>query len=279
LLTNIQGAAMQKIDLILKEGEGQFVEFKRGLSDIASELVAFANASGGRIYIGIDDHGVVPGINVDNALKSRIEDIARNCDPSIRITLNVHSHSGKEILEIDVLEGADKPYQCKDGFYLRQGANSQKLKRNEITSLIITTHGRTFDSQINNDFDFKRDFDSEKFKKYLELAGLDVKIKKETLLTSLEVMKNNKITNAGALFFSKEPQRFLRNSVFTCALFRGKERTDVIDRKEINGGLFEIVEDVMKFVEKNTRVAELFFNFVSKPRRSCVFPALRLTLS
>jgi hypothetical protein len=39
------------------------------------------------------------------------------------------------------------------------------------------------------------------------------------------------------------------------------------------------ITEVIQSLNRYTRIPELFFNFVSKPRRSCVFPALRLTLS
>ncbi len=45
------------LDHIINEGEGYFAEFKRSVSsDLAKEMVAFSNASGGNIYVGIDDY-------------------------------------------------------------------------------------------------------------------------------------------------------------------------------------------------------------------------------
>ena len=42
----------------LTHGEGQFVEFKEALDKgLSKELVAFANASGGRLYLGVTDAG------------------------------------------------------------------------------------------------------------------------------------------------------------------------------------------------------------------------------
>ncbi len=44
-----------ELALIMDEGEGYMLEFKRNVnSDLPKELVAFANASGGRIVIGIE---------------------------------------------------------------------------------------------------------------------------------------------------------------------------------------------------------------------------------
>lgn len=45
-----------ELDTILQEGEGYYLEFKENVnSDLAKEMAAFANSSGGRILIGIDD--------------------------------------------------------------------------------------------------------------------------------------------------------------------------------------------------------------------------------
>ncbi len=50
---------MTVIGLIIREGGGQFCEFKRGLS---AEICALANSAGGRIYSEIDDNTTVSEI-------------------------------------------------------------------------------------------------------------------------------------------------------------------------------------------------------------------------
>ena len=127
------------------------MEFKESFDkSISKEIIAFANSSGGRIFLGISDDGKIKGanpvrelhlstsldkkylvgrarfsngVNPTNKLKSQIQDIAKNCDPAIKIKLKEF----KNILIIEIKEGADKPYKCSSGFYLRQGANSQKM--------------------------------------------------------------------------------------------------------------------------------------------------------
>jgi len=75
-----------ELKFVLSEGEGQYIEFKEKLDkSLAKEVVSFANASGGRIYLGITDTAKVKGIEINNKLKSQIQDLARNCDPSIVI--------------------------------------------------------------------------------------------------------------------------------------------------------------------------------------------------
>lgn len=52
----------EELSELLEMGEGQFIEFKENLDkDFASVIVSFANSSGGKIYLGITDKGIVKG--------------------------------------------------------------------------------------------------------------------------------------------------------------------------------------------------------------------------
>lgn len=77
------------LDILLQEGEGVMLEYKEGLSSsFARELVGFANTAGGRILLGVRDDGTVKGIADTNELRARIQDIACNCDPPVKILLH-----------------------------------------------------------------------------------------------------------------------------------------------------------------------------------------------
>ena len=208
----------KELEFILQQGEGQYIEFKESFDkSLAKEIVAFANANGGRIFLGVDDKGKLKRINITNRLKSQILDIAKNCDPSIKVVLEEFSN----IIIINVYEGGDKPHKCSSGFYLRQGANSQKMTRDEILDFAVCEGKIKFDSQINNRFDFEKDFDKEKLDNYLKRAGLSNLIPVKNILKDLGVSDGN-FNNAGVLFFAKKPQQFIPPSVFTCVLFRDK---------------------------------------------------------
>jgi len=107
----------KKLNFILKKGEGQYIEFKEGLNNLNREIVAFANSSGGRIFLGVGDNNFIKGIKITNKLKSQIQDIARNCEPFIFVDLEEFEN----VLIIKVNEGENKPYSCKEGFYMRMG--------------------------------------------------------------------------------------------------------------------------------------------------------------
>jgi ATP-dependent DNA helicase RecG len=47
------------LSIILKQGEDYRIEFKENISGVEKDLVAFANSSGGRIFLGITDKGKI----------------------------------------------------------------------------------------------------------------------------------------------------------------------------------------------------------------------------
>lgn len=57
--------------------------------------------------------------------------------------------------------------------------------------------------------------------------------------------------NAGVLFFAEEPTKFLRHAVVDCILFKGKEKLDILDRKEFKDPLFINVKKALVFLQQH----------------------------
>ena len=57
------------LEAIIRSGESETVEFKESFNDAVIEaLSAFANASGGTVFVGIADDGTVKGISVSQKI-------------------------------------------------------------------------------------------------------------------------------------------------------------------------------------------------------------------
>lgn len=239
------------IKAVIKEGEGQKIEFKERSSTLAPEIVAFANASGGRIYTGIADNGEIHATRLTNRLKSQIADMARNCDPPLKVNV-WEDQSG--VIIVEVPEGPDKPYKCKEGFFLRIGPNSQKLKRDEIVCLIQHAGKLRFDEIINEDFIFPRDFDRAEWEEYRTLAGYPATIGIEDALMNIGVasLQQRKFlfTNAAILFFAKKPQKFHPEARITCIKYRGQSRYEIMDRREFDGTILKQLDCALAFFER-----------------------------
>ena len=256
---------MLKID----QGEGQRIEFKEKPKHLEREMVAFANASGGTILIGVNDNSKISGIQLTNKLKSAIQDKARNCDPPVSVIIKGHP---EKIIEVEVEEGINKPYRCRGGFFLRNGPNSQKLNRDEILQMILSEGKFHFDETINKDFYYATDFDKEKLDQYLDFAEIEHNAPCEDILSSLDVAKQSadgiKICQAGVLFFAKEPQRFLKESYITCVRYAGSDRFSVIDREEILGEPVNLIENSINFIKRNIKKG---YSISDKPQRQEIF--------
>ena len=111
---------MKKRELkeLIEQGEGYFVEFKEQIGvGLDKEMVAFANASGGKIVIGVADGGKIIGCTTDNTVRSKVQDIANNCDPRILIHIKTLRYEGVKLLVVSVDESLDKPVRCSKGFF------------------------------------------------------------------------------------------------------------------------------------------------------------------
>ena len=107
-----------------------------------------ANTIGGKILLGVRDDGNLTPLKDPNVLRARIQDFARNCDPSVKVLVEPVG----EVMVVHVRESDTKPVQCSEGFFWRQGAVTQKLSRNEIRDYFRNEGAIRFDTSISTAF-------------------------------------------------------------------------------------------------------------------------------
>ena len=252
----------KQIKNLILTGEGYNIEFKQSLDkSFIEEVCAFANASGGTILIGISDEGKVIGVDTSNRSRSKIQDILNRLEPKLKTKVEVK----KDIIVIHVPEGKEKPYGCPKGFFIRIGANCQKMTRNEIIKFFKKEDTIRFEELVNKKANFKEDFDSQAFKRFLQLAGISRTIKYESLLQNLSCLtEDKKMTNLGVLFFAKDIDFIMNYARVDCILFKGTERVRILNRKEYMGGLLDNIENALSFVKKHT---DTEYVITGNPRR------------
>ena len=245
-----------ELDILLSEGEGSMLEFKERLSSsFARELVALAKAAGGKILLGVSDNGTLKGIPDSNELRARIQSIARNCDPPVKLLLE---RVGK-VTVVTVRESDAKPVQCSDGFFWRQGAVTQKLSPDEIRDFFQSEGTVRFDFSLNARFRYPEDFDQDKFNAWLRDSRINPTASVEDVLVNIDVAERSggrlRMRNAGALFVARDVLSHFPQAYVTCLLARGTEKTEILDRKDFAGGAVADIEDSLRFIERNIRTA------------------------
>lgn len=107
----MQLAALKKL---VAQGEGQRLEFKRKAAfpeKIVREVVAFANAEGGTLLVGIDDNGEIPGLkHPDDDEYVLRQAIAKHCNPPVKYDLErVKIGLNRQVLVYQIHESEAKP--------------------------------------------------------------------------------------------------------------------------------------------------------------------------
>lgn len=234
-----------ELENLIKIGEGLTLEFKKSPgSNIGREICAFANAKGGRIILGVDDNGRIVGVNNHNKLKSEMQATARNIEPPLLLDIETVN----DILVVKVPEGKNKPYSVNGRFYIREGANSQQLNRDEIREFFYKEGLVFFDDRLNNKFDMEKDFSESRFQRFKRLADIPDGLDKYDILRNLEIVKDDRITNAGILLLSEKVTRFIRSATITCVLFQGTTKYRILDRKEFDEDIYTNYDSAMNYL-------------------------------
>ena len=213
---------------------------------------AFANGLGGSLFFGIDNDGVVKGLNdvqhVCEAISSKIRDYM---DPLPEVEMIPHDIDGLHILQLKVYAGHYTPYYyVGDGqrvAFVRIGDESLPATAEQMVRLVLKGSNKTYDS-LHTDYKvedyaftilantFKDRTKQEWDKKYLLSFGL--------------VTGAGNLTNAGALFADDCP---LWQSRLYCTRWDGMEKGDAINDAEFTGNILLLLREAMAFVKANTR--------------------------
>ncbi len=241
-------------ELIIK-GEGHHLEFKQeeeNNNDYAKAIVSFANTDGGKILIGIKDDGTIVGVSNSDSIMQRIGNIAyNNCEPPITIIQETANINGKIIVIVNVPKGTQRPYKTNNGkYYVRSSNLCRDASREELLRIFQSSKSIFYDeaSVINAGIS---EFNFESFKKFIN-NYLTLEIEDETDLfnyaKNFHLLDENQIsTITGILFFGNEPQKFLPQARIIIAAINGTDISiEPFDKKEINGTIPEMIEDVEK---------------------------------
>ena len=245
------------LEAIVSEGESYKIEFKASPDKtLPSEVCAFANAAGGRIFIGVSDENKIVGIDVSNAARSRIQDTINKVEPNLNVKLDIFEN----VIVLTVPEGTQKPYSCPTGFYLRSGSNTQKLDRDSIIEFLHNEGRVRYDEIVREDLPIDERFNEAGYKRYIKTAKISEVLDRNAILKNLNCagLFDEKFcfTNAGALFFRINNEDVVfRHAGIVCALYKGTDKAYILDAKELNGDIVSNVDDAMVFLKKHLRVS------------------------
>lgn len=213
---------------------------------------AFANCLGGSLFYGVDNDGIVRGIDdvqhVCESISIRIRD---NMDPLPDVEMIPHDINGLHVLQLKVNSGHYTPYYyVGDGqriAFVRNGDESLPATAEQMVRLVLKGTNKTYDS-LHTAFkveDYSFTILANTFKSRTKQEW-DLKY----LLSFGLVTNLGHLTNAGALFAD---DCGLSQSRLYCTRWNGIDKDDAINDAEFKGNILFLLREAMSFVKANTR--------------------------
>ena len=251
-------------------GEGQHIEFKEAVPskvrELSEEVCAFSNATGGYIFIGVNNKSdFVKGFTIDNTKRSSIQDSLDAIQPAVYSELYPLTVKGREIWVIEVQEGDQKPYVASGSIFVRRGANSQKLRTpTEIRQLFDDAGALHYDEAMNKWFKME-EVSTQAVRAFKEKAGITSTSPDSELIWNMGLLgKKGEMTNVVPMFFSDECGKRIPQAVVRCVLFKGTNKVHIIDSKTIGGPLLSQYNETTKWLKQRLAVEYIMDGFNSR---------------
>ena len=276
---------VRELQEIVEKGEDAFTEFKDERArpdDIAASLVAFANAQGGKLIIGVSDEGEIIGVGDPDRLMQRVDQISfNNCEPPITCFQEKVKIDARIVIVVHIPQGGQRPYRTNRGiFYIRTSSGRRQATREELLRIFQEARALNPDEipipeTSLGDLDIRsfEGFFRETFGRTLDEEGVEV----ERVLVNMKLMNDEGLlTTTGVILFGKEPQRYLPWAKIHIVRFEGKEIGErLLDQKEITGTLFEQLEEAERVLKSHIKVAGRIEGFKRRDIHEIPLEALR----
>jgi len=269
--------ALELLDTIQK-GETSEVQFKVRVNDaykLGTEMVAFANAKGGLIIIGVDDNtGDIRGLSYEELQKTNqilTNAASENVKSALFITTETVKVEDQRVVIAHIPEGISKPHTDNKGIiWTKNGSDKRKVTSKEEISRLLQSSGNLYADETLIKGSSINDLDKDLFLHYFEKNWGDVPVNLGiSLMDAIQntnVMKAHQLTLGGLLFFGNNVQRYRPAFCIKAVSFFGNDIAgmEYRDSEDIKGTIPAMFEKGMAFLLRNLRKTQQGQNFNSE---------------
>ena len=230
--------------------ESQNIEYKESWRDeYLKWICGFANAQGGRIFIGVNDEKQVIGLP---DAKKLMEDIPNKIVNYLGIVedVNLLAEGEKEYIEI-VVSPSNVPIAYKGTYHYRSGSTKQELKGLALQQFIMRKMGHSWDDipvygATIDDIDRKAiDYFLHCSIKAGRMDEDEADASTEDVLRNLGLFtKDGELKNAAILLFGKHVGQFFPSAIFNIGRFLTDE-SDLIVQDMLEGNVIQMASRVV----------------------------------
>jgi len=242
--------------------EQQNIEYKQSWHDDYLKWVCgFANAHGGKMYIGKDDNGSVVHLADYKRLMDEIPNKILNL-MGITAEVNLFEENGNQFIEI-VVPPYSVPISLRGRYYYRSGSTKQELTGASLNEFLLEKSGKTWDDVIEPRATLD-DIDENSIETYLKAAENAGRLPENEGLTTPELLEKLRLTENGQLkraaitLFGKDPGKFYPNTFVKIGRF-GKDDTDIKFQETEEGNLVSLLPAVLNQLDHKFLIKPIGF--------------------
>jgi ATP-dependent DNA helicase RecG len=247
--------------------ENQNIEYKSSWhDDYLKWICGFANAQGGRVYIGKNDNGKIVGVEDYKKLMDEIPNKIKNL-MGITAEVNLLQENDRHFIEIIVLPYS-VPISLRGRYYYRSGSVKQELTGAALNEFLLKRAGHTWDDVIETRATFD-DIDERTIKKFLRKAdeagrlpdidGLST----PELLEKLHLIKNGQLKRAAIVLFGKDPGSFYPNTFVKIGKFEDDDFTIRFQETE-EGNVIQLLDKVLRTLDHKFLIRNISFKGMNR---------------
>ena len=234
--------------------ESQNIEWKETWKDeYLKWICGFANANGGKIFIGKNDKGEIIGLKNSKKL---LEDIPNKIQNHLGIICDVilHNKNEKQFIEI-IVKPSEVPISYKGKYHYRSGSTKQELKGASLNEFLLKKVGKTWEEALEPQATFD-DISDEAVKEFQYEAHQSQRyplIKNETdyknIFSNLRLYKNNSLKRSALVLFGKDPRNFMINAFVKIGKF-GNSESELLFQEVIEVNAFQLADKTIEILDK-----------------------------
>ena len=246
-----KNSKLSRVEKLLHQSESDSLELKTSFGRESIEtLVAFANAKGGTILIGVNDEHEVIGISVSKeSTQQWINQVKSATSPSIIPEAELFKYLGKNVVALWVPAYPVKPVSLKGKYFIRRYASNHLMNLEEIANEHLKAINLSWDFAPDLNHSIK-DISFDKVNWFVEKANnlRDRPIDDDplTVIRKFELLRNDTITFGCFLLFGNEPTLST-----TIDVGRFNSETIIKDNRTIRNDLFSEVGECIDFIYKH----------------------------
>ena len=234
--------------------ESQNIEWKEIWKDEYLKWVCgFANANGGKIFIGKNDKGEIIGLKNSKKLLENIPNKIQN-HLGIICELILHNENEKQYIEI-LIKSQEVPISYKGRYHYRSGSTKQELKGASLNEFLLKKVGKTWEEALEPEAIFD-DISDEAVKEFQYEAYQSQRyplIKGETnyknIFSNLRLYKNNALKRSALILFGKDPRNYMINAFVKIGKF-GNSESELLFQEVVEANAFQLADKTIEILDK-----------------------------